>query len=359
MYAAREHEPEHDKSVHLELGRRIARLLGLEFGGEHEHAKTYSGRLYFLPSDTIIGLEHARRLGIASENDLFGGVAPHAFIPTKAITHPLPGDGAFAPEGWSRDFSQRVKDAVLQGYTCFTLEDARRAGLKMLEHGTLRLKPVHATAGRGQVLISTAAQLDQALHELNTDRLADCGIVLEEHLDDVKTYSVGQVRVANMVASYVGTQRLTPDNHGELVYGGSDLIVTRGNFDALRKIDLPTDFQTAIAQAQIYDQAASHCFSDFFASRRNYDIASGTDAQGTLRTGVLEQSWRSGGASSAEVAALEVFQEHEGVQRVRACTTEIFGDQAAAPEGAVEIFRGEDKDLGLIRKYVTVVPYGN
>lgn len=359
VYAAREHEPEHDKSVHLELGRRVARLLNLEFGGEYDHAKTYSGRVYFLPSDTIIGLEHARGLGIASEADLFGGVAPLAFIPTKAITHPLLNDDAFAPQGWSRDFSQRVKDAVLQGYTSFTLDDARKAGLELLQRGVMRLKPVHATAGRGQVLVSTAAQLDQALHELNTDRLSDCGVVLEEHLDDVKTYSVGQVRVANMVASYVGTQRLTPDNHGELVYGGSDLIVTRGGFDALDKLELPDDFRTAITKAHIYDQAASHCFADFFASRRNYDIASGANSSGTRRTGVLEQSWRSGGASSAEIAALEVFHAHKDVEHVRACTIEIFGDQAEPPSGAVEVFRGEDEDLGLIRKYVMVEPYGN
>ena len=63
--------------------------------------------------------------------------------------------------------------------------------------------------------------------------LARDGLVLEENLVDVTTHSVGQVRVAELVASYHGTQRLTSDNHGEQVYGGSDLLVVRGGFDAL------------------------------------------------------------------------------------------------------------------------------
>ncbi len=359
VYAARDHEPQHDRAVHFELGKRIARLLGLEFEGQYDPTKAYSGRRYFLPSDTLIGIAAARDLGIAAETDIFGGVAPHAFIPTKAITHPLLADNAYAPQGWSRDFGRRVRDVVLQGYTSFTLEDARQAGLELLNHGVLRVKPVHATAGRGQVLVSNASELDQALHELNTDRLSDCGVVLEEHLDDVKTYSVGQVRVANMVASYVGTQRLTTDNHGVSVYGGSDLIIRRGDFGALQSLDIPDDFRSAIAKAETYDRAASDCFAGLIASRRNYDIAGGIDAQGKLRIGVLEQSWRSGGASSAEIAALEAFQADPDLQQVRASTIEIFGEKTEPPPTAIEVYRGEDKDLGLIRKYVTVKPYGN
>src|SRR5690606_35220237 len=115
--------------------------------------------------------------------------------------------------------------AVLQGFTSFSLDDAHEAGKRLLQYGPLRIKPVHATAGRGQVLVSDLDELARALKALPTDRLADCGVVLEEHLEEVKTYSVGQVRLANLVASYVGTQHLTPDNQGEMVYGGSDLIV--------------------------------------------------------------------------------------------------------------------------------------
>lgn len=334
-------------------------MLGMQFGGEYQERSNYTGRRYFLPSDTLIGMDLAKSLGIATENDLFGGVAPHAFIPTKAISHPVLGADSFTPEGWSHEFGRLVEDAVLRGYTSFSLDDARKAGEQLLQYGALRIKPVHATAGRGQVLVSDMAQLEQALHQLDTERLSDCGVVLEEHLDKVKTYSVGQVRLANLVASYVGTQRLTRDNRGENVYGGSDIIVSRGGFDMLRKLDLPPDFHTAIVKAQIFDHAASHCFTEFYASRRNYDIAGGMDSSGALRFGVLEQSWRTGGASSAEIAALETFHAQEQIHVVRASTLEIFGRQAQPPSHAVEVFHGEDEELGLIRKYVMVEPYGN
>jgi hypothetical protein len=59
--------------------------------------------------------------------------------------------------------------------------------------------------------------------------------VLEEDLAGVTTYSVGQVRVAGLVASYCGTQRLTPDNTGEAVYGGSELLVARRGFEELAR----------------------------------------------------------------------------------------------------------------------------
>ncbi|RTZ44794.1 DUF3182 family protein [Candidimonas sp. SYP-B2681] len=359
IYPAREHEPEHEKKVHHELAKRIAHMLGMEFAGEYDAAKRYTGRVYFLPSDTLIGIALAQSLGIKNENDLFGGVAPHPFIPTKAISHPLLDSASVAPQGWSHEFGKLVQDSVLRGFTSFSLEDARKAGKQLLLYGPLRIKPVLATAGRGQVLVSNLDGLATALEDIDTTRLADCGVVLEEHLDDVKTYSVGQVRVAGMIASYVGTQRLTPDNRGEMVYGGSELIVALGDFDTLQKLDLAPDYQTSITKAKAFDAAASKCFTGFFASRRNYDVASGLDSKGNQRCGVLEQSWRTGGASAAEIAALETFHTRTDVRVVRASTMEIFGDRVQPPAGANEVFYGQDPDLGLIRKYVMVEPYGN
>jgi hypothetical protein len=306
-----------------------------------------------------VGITEAQRLGIHSEADLFGGVVPYAFIPTKSITHPLLNPDSYAPEGWSPEFGRRVSDSVLTGITAFDLTDAQAAGERLLQLGAVSIKPVLATAGRGQIVVADRGQLRDALAQQETGRLHDCGIVLEEHLEKVKTYSVGQVRVAGIVASYVGTQRLTEDNTGELVYGGSQLIVARGDFDALRHLDLSEDFKIALEKAQAYDAAASACFPGFFASRRNYDIASGLDSQGAFRCGVLEQSWRIGGASAAEVAALEVFHAEPDARVLEASTIEIFGTETDPPAGATALFRGTDPEIGPISKYVTVKAYGN
>ena len=222
---------------------------------------------------------------------------------------------AIAPAGWSAKFGARVQDAVLAGFTAFSDIDARRAGERLLEHGPVRIKPVRATGGRGQVVVSDLAALEAVLDTFDAVTLSEDGLVLEENLTEVTTFSVGQVRVAELVATYYGTQRLTPDHSGAAVYGGSDLVVARGDFEALAALDPPEDARLAVSQAQMYDHAATDCFAGMFASRRNYDIARGLDAAGRLCCGVLEQSWRIGGASGAEVAALEAFRADPGCAR--------------------------------------------
>jgi len=357
IYAARANEPEHERAIYAELGRRIARLLGLPFGGAHDARRSYPGRNYILPTDTIIGLTLAGELGLREETDLFGGVAPYPFVPTKAITHPLFSTGSFAPPGWSHDFSRRVSRAVLRGTTVFSLDDARQAGAALLRTGPLRLKPVLATAGRGQQAVRDERALEAALSEVEPNVLMEYGLVLEENLKQVQTFSVGRVRVGDDTAAYVGTQRLTRDNQGETVYGGSDLLVARGGFDQLMTLPLDETSLQAIRKARCYDESASACFPGLLASRRNYDIALGQDAAGQWRIGVLEQSWRPGGASAAEIRALETLREQPGLQAVRASTLELFGERPNAPEGALLMYQGSDDSIGPISKYVMVKPW--
>lgn len=358
-YANRAREPEHERRVHAALAERLAGLLGLNYGGEYEPTRRHETQPYLVPSGTVTGQREAQELGLAAEDDLFGGVVPHAFVETKAITHPLVRPEAAAPLGWSREFGARVRDSVLSGYSVFSLEDAHDAGRRLLHEGALRIKPVRATGGRGQQRIDDLEALEQALAALDERELTEFGLVLEGHLEQVTTFSVGQVRVGGQLASYYGTQRLTADNGGEEVYGGSDLVVVRGDFDALLALDLAEATRLAVRQAQVYDAAAAACYRGFFASRRNYDIAQGVDGRGQPRSGVLEQSWRIGGASGAEVAALQRFREDDAVAVVRASSVELYGEQQVPPEGGTVLFRGDDAEVGFITKYVMVEDYGN
>lgn len=358
VLSARAREPEHEQAVHEELARRIAGLLGVRYGGRFDAARTPTEPAYLVPSDTIVGLERARQLRLASEADLFGGIVPHPFVATKAITHSILRSDGKAPAGWSCQFGTDVRDSVLAGYSAFTLDDAMQAGETLLSSGPVRIKPVLATAGRGQIRIESRRELLAALDHQRDDDLESHGLVLEEHLEDVKTFSVGRVAIGGLVTSYVGTQSLTRDNQGELVYGGSNLTLVRGEFDALLALALGDEERRAIAQARRYDEAAGRCFPGLTASRRNYDIASGTTPRGEIRCGVLEQSWRIGGASAAEVAALQKFAADSGCKALRARTIEIFGTHEA-PEGAERLFQGVDPDIGLISKYVQVEAYGN
>jgi hypothetical protein len=345
----------HERETHAQIARRLAALKGFAFAGPYEPGRRYPGPVYFVPSATLDGVE-AAALGIRGEHDLFGGVVPHAFAATKVISHPLIDPHAQAPDGWSHGFGHRVRDAVLRGFSVFAPEDARRAGGCLLARGPVRVKPARATGGRGQLVAADPAGLEAALAAVDAAELVSCGLVLEEHLVEVTTRSVGQVRVAGLVASYHGTQRLTPDNGGALVYGGSDLVLARGGFEALLGLELTPAARLAVAQARAYDAAATEEFTGFFASRRNYDVAQGRDARGRCRSGVLEQSWRIGGASGAEIAALEAFRASPELHAARASTVEVYGEGATPPPGATVHFRGTDEQVGPITKYALVEP---
>jgi hypothetical protein len=358
-YSTRDNEAAHESQTREAVAAKLATVRQFEFGGPYDPATRYATNLYFVPSDTLIGVDAAAKLGIRSERELFGGVVPHAFVATKTITHPLVDKHAQAPFGWSRDFAAQVEGAVLRGHTAFSRDDAHRALARLLDHGPARIKLARGIGGHGQFVIQEAAELDKLLASIGDAELVSAGVVLEEHLDQVTTHSVGQVRVAGLVASYWGTQRTTHNNRGHEVYGGSDLVVVRGGFDALRALPLSTDAQLAVSRALVYDGAADACFAGFVASRRNYDVVEGTDARGRRRAGVLEQSWRIGGASAAEVEALLAFLHDESLAAVRASTVEIYGDAPALPAQAIVFFSDVDARVGPITHYVIVGPYGD
>ncbi|BAW22487.1 hypothetical protein J3A69_003387 [Pseudomonas putida] len=351
----REHTPEHEHAVHLKLADGLAGLLGCPHI-QTPHSTTAADSYYYLPTETLIEPKRHAAMGIRSEQDLFGGLVAHPYMATKAISHPLPAGASFPP-GWTDDFARQASDALLRGYTVFSKADARTAAQLLLLDGPLRVKPVLACAGRGQQVISTASALEPLLAAMDDQDLALWGLVLEEDLSDVQTFSVGQVRVAGLTCSYHGTQQLTHDHQGTEVYGGSDLVVVRGDYQALLQLPLEDHLRLAINQAMAYEQAAEQHFPGFIASRRNYDIARGLNPQGHLRSGVLEQSWRLGGASSAELLALQAFADDPALQRVRASTHEVFGTPDL-PADATLFYQGNDSELGQLSKFARIREHG-
>ena len=350
-------DPEgHDARTRSCIAEKLASLLGYTFAGEFDDADEYVGKLYFVPSDAITA-DRAASLHIATERDLFGGVVGHRFAATKAITHPLLDSTAYTPEGWVAPFSQAVAGSVLEGFTAFTRDDARRAVATQLEHGLVRVKRTLGIGGSGQYVVDAIGELDAVLADIDDAELSSVGIVVEENLDDVTTYSIGEVRVGDLVASYHGTQRLTHNNRGNAVYGGSSLFVVRGELASLLDAPLPDTLRVAVTQARTYDAAAQAHLPRFLASRRNYDVMQGTDARGRAKSGVLEQSWRIGGASGAEVAALLAFDADPSLMAVHAATTEIYGDSPPPPTDATVYFRGVDARAGFLTKYSRIEPH--
>ena len=355
-HSVRPDAPQHEVETNRALARWLAHILGLRFDGSYNQ-QLHSGRdLYLLPTQTLVGAAAARQLGVSGPDDLWGGYVEHDFICTKAISHGLCNKTAVAPQGWSPLFSERVRSVVLDGLSVFSLDDARPAAEHLLCSGAIRLKPVHACAGRGQEVIQSLDQFDAILARPDANALFSEGVVLEQDLSEVVTHSVGQSFIGGTVLSYCGDQYLTEDAHGEQVYGGSNLLVVRGGYDDLLGLELPDDVRLAIGQAQVFDRAADEAYPGFYASRRNYDIAQGLDSNGQRRSGVLEQSWRMGGASSAEVAALQSFVNDRGMRAIRVSSVETYTDQAL-PADAIEVYRGPAENSEFLLKYVTVNSY--
>lgn len=362
-YAVDEGLTQHEVAARVAVARSLAALKGFEFAGGYDPSLRRSERaapLYFVPSETLSG-DEAAHLGIRGADDLFGGVVPYPFVATKTIAHPLPGPDAQRPEGWSEGFAQRVHAVVLPGFSAFTRADAHKAAQRLLEDGPVRLKHGRGIGGKGQWVAKNASEVAAALDAIEPAELARCGLVLEPNLEEAATYSVGQVRVDGVCASYCGTQKATTDNHGRPAYGGSDLVIVRGDYAALEEFPLPQDMRLAIRQARVFDAAAAQ-FPGLYASRRNYDVLSGRDARGRRHSGVLEQSWRIGGASGPEVAALEAFRADPGLRAVRACSTEAYGADAlvpaVVPRGARIHFQGVDPQAGPLVKFTIVEPHG-
>jgi hypothetical protein len=351
--------PGHGVAAKKAMARTMATLLGRGYGDDFDRDRAYADTPYFVPNDTLVASHMTRRMGILDESNLFGGVVPFPFVATKVITHPLPGPDSPAPEGWVPEFPRQVADVVLPGFSAFSLPDVLLAGRQLLEGGAVRLKLPDGIGGLGQTVVLNRRELESAAAALDPSELARQGIVIERNLADVETFSVGQTRFGELLISYCGTQRLTRSNNGTQVYGGSRLLVARGGWSELLALGLEPDHGLAVDQARVYHNAALATFSGMFASRCNYDVALGVDDEGMRRSGVLEQSWRIGGATGAELAALAAFQANPDVDSVRASTTEVYGDSPDPPDGSIIYYRGVDANVGALTKYARIEPNGH
>jgi hypothetical protein len=177
--------------------------------------------------------------------------------------------------------------------------------------------------------------------------------VVESNIRDVTTLSIGLITINDVTIAYHGTQRVATNNAGCRVYGGSALVCVRGGWESLARLPMPRAVRLAAAQAKQYEDAMRG-YPGFMVSRRNYDVAQGLDGEGRRRSGVLEASWRSGGASTAELAALREFAQDPTLLVVEAHAVKLFGRGHEAPRNAVVHYRSNDPDDGPITRYTMI-----
>ena len=159
----------HDRASQDLLCGRIAGLLGLPNLGIHAVESGAANSLFLVPDETL-GVGAAAALGIEDGSRMFGGIVPHPFVATKAITHGLVSPEAARPPGWSDSMAGTIASAVLPGFTVFDRADAMIAGERLLERGPARIKPVRGKAGLGQSVVRDRAEL-AAVVRANPDLL--------------------------------------------------------------------------------------------------------------------------------------------------------------------------------------------
>jgi len=165
---------------------------------------------------------------------------------TKSLSHCLVPNPRCVPEGWNEDFPEETKDVVLDGYSAFSLDDAQKAGELLIDaHGEVRIKPSLSTEGCSQLVVQDRYKLKEALMCIDPKEITTYGVVLEQNLRQVVTYSVGTVAVARTTISYLGVQHFAPwGADPEKLYVGSDLACVRGSMEELLSL-LPTEYVPA------------------------------------------------------------------------------------------------------------------
>lgn len=282
----------------------------------------------------------------------YGGIVHCGFMATKLVTHPHWHDGDNLPEGWTGSFAACLQDCVLPGFSVFSHEHALEAASTLLKEHKVRFKNPYASGGTDQNVIETVHSLDRFLETISDGDIAN-GLVVEEDVENATTYSVGQVQIDNHVGSYLGRQYTSHDRQGNAVYAGSRLRVVRGNWRALlQRLQSPVT-RKIVEKAIRYDEAARQHLG-LVASRRNYDVLVGPITENGVRCGVLEQSWRVGGASPAEILAMEKLMQDESVTAVQAFLRESRDEAPTFRDDDFIVYSGEDDFGQPLHKYARI-----
>lgn len=349
---------EADKMTQQLLSQRLATLLNLQLVTLKEHSDRDSldpNDCYYLPSHTLL-LQEADALGIKSLHDLYGGVVPYAFLLNKTLSHPIHHPSMNSPEGWNNDLALSLKPFVLAGYSAFNTQDALWTAEGMIHDGPLRIKLANADAGRGQWIVSNHEEVVDLLNQAQYQPFFEQGVIFEEALYNTVTFSIGQTEIGNQTISYCGEQEVAMDLKDKPAYGGSTISVVRGGYDQLDTALIFDQHKEALRLVQQYERHIFNAFPQIYASRRNYDVLQGTNANGHKRLSVIDHSWELGGASMAEVLALEVFAADSSLHRIRTWTKERYVSDANAVERSDQIYCEAPEQTGWLVKSAGVEP---
>lgn len=317
---------EADQMTQQLLSQRLATLLNLQLVTPKEPFAPDSlepSECFYVPNHTLLPQE-ADALSIKSLHDLYGGVVPYAFLLNKTLSHPIHHLSMDSPEGWNNDLALALQPYVLKGRSAFNTQDALWTAEGLIHNGPLRIKLASANAGRGQWIVNNHEEVVDLLNQAQYQPFFEQGVIFEEALHNTVTFTIGQTEIGNHIISYCGEQEVTMDLKDQPAYGGSAISVVRGGYDQLESALIFDQHKEALRLVQQYERHIFNAFPQIYASRRNYDVLQGTNANGHKCLSVIDHSWELGGASMAELLALEAFAADSSLHRIRTWTKERY-----------------------------------
>lgn len=339
--------PEHEIASLRAAAQRLGQLLELPvLPGSVSESESWA--CYCIPISTWSFAE-ARAHGIEGADELWGGIVPYEFVGTKLISHPVWPGSTRVPRGWQA--LPGIESCTLLGFSVFDSHGAEAAVSYLLKEGSVRIKAPYARGGNGQTVLFRRDDVERWLDTMSDDEIS-AGVVVERNLQKSVTHSIGSATLPGREISYYGQQRTTLDPDGKEVYAGSTLVVFNGPSSSMLR-ELTSDVMAEfVSTAMRYDDIVSLGYH-VIASRRNYDVIEGMDENGSRHIGVLEQSWRFGGASMAEVLALEYFSKQRASRWVTTETVETYTTSAAPPDAVITW--PSDAGLATPLKYARIV----
>lgn len=211
---------------------------------------------------------------------------------------------------YSYTVADALRDATLPGYTAFTYQDVETAIELLLRQGYLaRIKDADQSDADGQYIVEHPGQFKSLHTQFPITKVAQSGVVVEANIDSPTTLSIGTVYIAGRYYSYYGTQQ-NVIHDGRKVYGGTTLTLFNGDLEMLtRYVGNNPQLKKAVEQAQTVHSLYSHY--DPLISRGNYDVVVGDNL-----SGVTDQSLRVGGATPAELVAIEALNTNPNLTYV-------------------------------------------
>ena len=305
----------HEARTRTGIATKLAELKGFEFAGEYDRGTRYGGSVVFRAKRRAGGhrsgggARHPRRgrsVRRRGPSCLRGDKGDHASAVRRAGARSR-GLGPGVPASGGRRGARRIR--------AFEPEDALRAGASLLERGPVRVKRATGIGGRGQYVVKGTDDLAEVLGAIDADELSTSGVVIEENLDEVTTYSVGQVRV--------GRSRRHLLRHA----AADDATTGAQKSTAAPTCSSCEATSTRCCASRWRNPSGSRSRRPASTTPLPTRASPGSSLRGAITTwcrgsmradgsarGVLEQSWRIGGASGAEIGALEAFRADPGAE---------------------------------------------